>query len=241
MPLLDVENLTVAYGRITALHGVSLHLDEGEAVAVVGANGAGKTTLLMTVAGVHPARAGSVKFAGREISGDRPEDIVRLGCALVPEGRHIFGSLTVAENLRVARTVRKDRVAAQRDLDDMLEMFPALLESLDLRAARLSGGQQQQLAIARALITSPKLMMLDEPSIGLAPLVVDLVFEVLVRLRDRGVSVLLVEQNVNRAIEFADRSYLLTTGNIQAIDDHNGRGVDATALAEAYLGIGEAS
>jgi branched-chain amino acid transport system ATP-binding protein len=241
MSLLEVRDLVVRYGRVPALHEVSLSVDEGEAVAIVGPNGAGKTTLLSAIAGVVAAAAGTVTYDGRDLRGCAPEAIVRRGIGLVPEGRHIFGTLTVAENLRLGMTVRRDREQARRDLEATLDRFPVLRTLHDTQASRLSGGEQQQLAIGRALLASPRLLLLDEPSLGLAPLVIDLVFEVLEELRDQGVTILLVEQNVARATAFATRSHLMTGGRIEPLPEtDDGQDAAGALLAGAYLGTGEA-
>ncbi|MDQ2700242.1 MAG: ATP-binding cassette domain-containing protein, partial [Actinomycetota bacterium] len=209
----------------------------GEAVALVGPNGAGKTTTLSAITGLVPIADGSIRFDDSELSGTVPEDVVRRGVALVPEGRHIFGSLTVAENLKLGITARPDRDQAKADMESILERFPVLGRLRDGQASQLSGGEQQQLAIGRALLAAPKLLLLDEPSLGLAPLVVDLVFEVLEEQRKEGVAVLLVEQHVARATGYADRSYILSNGEIQELDPASvNAGVDE--LAGAYLGGG---
>jgi branched-chain amino acid transport system ATP-binding protein len=233
--MLEVRDLQVSYGPIAALRGVSLDVQPGEVVGLIGPNGAGKSTLLSAVTGQVSPKAGSIRFEGDELVGRGPERIVRQGIALVPEGREIFGSLSVAENLAIGATIRRDK-EVQADLDEYLERFPVLRRYYHSSAAKLSGGEQQQLAIVRALMTRPKLLLLDEPSLGLAPLVVDLVFEVLAGLRESGVTVLLVEQNAARTIEFADRTYVLRNGSIVA----SGRSEElatTTDVAELYLGI----
>src|SRR5213592_5028663 len=192
--MLTIDELRVQYGRVPALHGVSLHVERGEVVALVGPNGAGKTTTLAAIFGLVAPAAGSIEFEGRSLVGSTPEQILRRGLALVPEGRHIFGTLTVAENLLLGSTARRDRPAAAADLEKMLELFPVLKSYYSSPAGTLSGGEQQQLATARALLSRPRLLLLDEPSLGLAPVVIDVVFDALAELRDDGVTILLVEQ-----------------------------------------------
>jgi branched-chain amino acid transport system ATP-binding protein len=213
--VLNIENIQVRYGAIVALRQVSLTVEAGELVALVGANGAGKTTLLSTVSGVlHPSQ-GTVTFMGEPIAGKPPETIIRKGIALVPEGREIFPSLTVEENLRLGSYIRNNRNEFKKDLEEMVQLFPILGERLRQAGGTLSGGEQQQLAIARALMSHPKLLMLDEPSLGLAPLVVDQIFELIAGLHQRGVTILLVEQNVDRSLSIANRAYLLNTGKVE--------------------------
>jgi branched-chain amino acid transport system ATP-binding protein len=238
VPLLEVKDLVVRYGRVAALRGVSVSVSEGEAVAIVGANGAGKSSLLGAITGIVPIASGSIEFAGKPIAGRKPEQIVAAGVSLVPEGRHIFGTLTVAENLRLGLTTRSDRDAGEADLKTMLERFPRLKDYYRTHASKLSGGEQQQLAIVRSLLTAPRLLMLDEPSLGLAPKVVDLIFEILAELRESGVTILLVEQNAARAVEFAERSYLLKTGEVAREGSRSQLRDEGQALTEAYLGYG---
>jgi branched-chain amino acid transport system ATP-binding protein len=213
--MLQIEALVVHYRRIVALRGISLEVNQGEIVGVVGPNGAGKSTTLMATMGVVRPTSGSVTFEGRPLVGLAPERIVKQGLSLVPEGRRILATLTVAENLRLGATVRTDRAAVKADLEEIFERFPILKTYADTTAGRLSGGEQQQLAIARALLSRPRLLLLDEPSLGLAPLMLDLVFEVLQQLKDEGTTILLVEQNANRTLELADRTYVLRTGAIE--------------------------
>jgi branched-chain amino acid transport system ATP-binding protein len=213
--VLVVENVHAYYGRIAALQGISLEVHPGEIVGVIGPNGAGKTTLLSAIVGLVACAAGSIAFEGRSILRERPDRIVRRGISLVPEGRRIFARLTVAENLRVGATIRRDRDAVEADVERLLELFPGLRGYLDSPAGKLSGGEQQQLAIARALLARPKLLLLDEPSLGLAPLLIDRVFDSLEELRADGVTILLVEQNAARTIEIADRTYVLRAGRTE--------------------------
>ena len=234
--MLRIEDLHVSYGRVPALKGISLEVDAGEIVGLVGPNGAGKTTTLSTVFGLIKPDSGSILLEGRSLVGEAPERIVRLGLALVPEGRHIFNTLTVSENLAMGATARTDRADVRRDLAGLLERFPVLGRYYDSPAGRLSGGEQQQLAIARALLSRPRLLLLDEPSLGLAPVVIDLVFDVLAELREEGVTILLVEQNAARAVELADRSYVLRTGEV-ALAGSRDQLQDAEDLETAYLGL----
>jgi branched-chain amino acid transport system ATP-binding protein len=213
--MLELKDVQARYGAITALRGVSIEVQEGELVALLGVNGAGKSTLLATVAGVMRPWQGSIQFWGESIVGKVPEQITRLGIALVPEGRDIFPSLTVEENLRLGAFTRKDRSEYKRDLDEMFSRFPVLGERREQLGGTLSGGEQQQLAIARALMSHPKLLMLDEPSLGLAPALVDQIFALIAQLHASGVTILLVEQNVDRTLEIVDRAYLLVTGLIE--------------------------
>jgi branched-chain amino acid transport system ATP-binding protein len=212
--MLEVENLVVRYGQTTALYGVSFTVPEAGVVSIVGPNGAGKSTTLNAVVGVVPATAGSVRFRGEDILGEKPENALRKGISLVPEGRNIFASLTVTENLTIGATTRNDRRAVAREVKGYLDRFPALGRRKSSAAGKLSGGEQQQLAIARALIANPRLLLLDEPSLGLAPLIVDQIFQVIRELRETGTTVLLVEQNAARAIELADRTYVLRAGHV---------------------------
>jgi branched-chain amino acid transport system ATP-binding protein len=214
--MLTVADLSVHYGRIRAVRGVSLRVDAGEIVGLLGPNGAGKTSTLAAVAGALRPAAGTVTFDGAGVTGQSAERMVRRGVTMVPEGRRIFATLTVAENLAVGATARRDRAAVAGDVEDQLERFPVLRRYYRSPAGRLSGGEQQQLAIARALLARPRLLLLDEPSLGLAPLLVDLVFDTIARLRDEGLTVLLVEQNASRAVELADRCYVLRGGGIVA-------------------------
>jgi len=212
--VLATEDLRVTYGNITALGGVTLHIEEREIVSVIGPNGAGKSSLLNAIAGVVPPASGTIEFEGRSIAGVAPEDLVRRGISLVPEGRHIFGGLTVAENIRIGAVARRDRAAIEGDVERVLDMFPALRERLRQPAGKLSGGEQQMLAIGRALLARPRLLLIDEPSLGLAPLVVSEVYRAVDDLRAGGVTILIVEQSATRALEAADRTYVLASGTI---------------------------
>ena len=234
-PMLLVQGLTSHYGRVQALHGVELNIFEGELVALVGANGAGKTTLLRAISGVQPTSGGSVRFAGQELVGKRADQRVRLGICQVPEGRQVFGPMTVEINLKLGAFARSDREIAD-DLDEMYELFPILRQRALQAAGTLSGGQQQMLALARALMGRPKLLLLDEPSMGLAPLMVQEIFAFVRRLKDKGRTILLVEQNANAALSLADRGYVMETGRLTL----NGSGQELLAnpmVQSAYLGM----
>lgn len=214
--MLRIENLQVAYGGIVAVRGVNLQVNEGELVGLIGANGAGKTSLLMAVAGVVRPRQGYIHFRGENVTRWPPERVIRRGIATVPENRDIFPDLTVEENLRLGAYVRRNRREYEQDRALMCEHFPVLGERLHQAAGFLSGGEQQQLAIARALMSHPELLMLDEPSLGLAPALVDKVFELVQSLRQEGRTVLLVEQNVRQTLRIADRVYVLDLGQVKA-------------------------
>jgi len=214
--MLELNDIHARYGAITALRGISISVSQGELVALLGVNGAGKSTTLATIAGVLRPWQGSILFDGSSTLGKPPEQIARLGISLVPEGRDIFPSLTVEENLRLGAYTRSEKSEYRRNLQEVFELFPVLKERLQQLGGTLSGGEQQQLAIARALMSSPRLLMLDEPSLGLAPALVDQIFELIARLHQRGVTILLVEQNVDRTLEIVDRAYVLSTGTIES-------------------------
>ena len=229
------EDVQASYGSVVALWGVSITVEKGEIVGLIGANGAGKTTVLSTIAGVLSPAQGTITFEGESLLGQSPEQIVRKGIALVPEGRRIFPGLTVAENLRLGAAIRSDPAEIQRDMDEMCRRFPILGQRLHSSAGTLSGGEQQQLAIARALMCRPKLLMLDEPSLGLAPKLVGEIFNLVAQLRDMGVTILLVEQNVAKTLQIVDRAYLLRTGRLVAEGPaHELR--DVVDIKSAYLG-----
>jgi branched-chain amino acid transport system ATP-binding protein len=233
--LLQVDQLEAGYGPIRALDGVSLAVDEGELVAIIGANGAGKTTLLMAVSGVVPARQGEVRFEGRRITGLAPHEIVRLGIGHAPEGRRIFPRLTVRENLELGGFAQDDAARLNRDIEEACSLFPVLAERMGQLGGTLSGGEQQMLALGRALVGRPRLLLLDEPSLGLAPLIVTKIFEVIAGLTARGIAVVLVEQNARAALRLAARGYVLETGRITL----TGSGPDLAAdprVRDAYLG-----
>jgi branched-chain amino acid transport system ATP-binding protein len=233
--LLEVTNLAVRYGKAQALRGVNLHVDEGEVVALIGGNGAGKTTLLRTISGLlHPVE-GDISFEDRSIRGVPPHEIVRRGIAHVPEGRVVFGPMTVLDNLRVGAHLRRDKKAVEADLERMYEHFPRLKERSKQMSESLSGGEQQMLAVARALMSGPKLVLMDEPSMGLSPIMVEQVAEIVTGIRKTGISVLLVEQNINLALSFSDRAYVLRVGSI-ILEGPSREVAGNEAVRKAYLG-----
>jgi branched-chain amino acid transport system ATP-binding protein len=233
--LLEVEALEVRYGAVPAVRDLSFEVGEGEIVGLIGPNGAGKTTTLLAIMGGLPVASGALRLAGRSIRGRAPEEIARQGVALVPEGRRIYGDLTVEENLRLGLAARPGRSGgATAEVEAVVELFPIVGEFRRRHAGALSGGQQQQLAIARALVAGPRLLLLDEPSLGLAPKIVDVVFDALAEIRRRGVTVLLVEQRAQRTIGFADRTYLMANGELRLVLDPEDAG-DTDRLVAAYL------
>jgi branched-chain amino acid transport system ATP-binding protein len=233
--LLVLDELDVWYGGVPALRDLSIQVAEGEVVGLIGPNGAGKSTTLHAVMGLVPAHAGDIRLAGRSIKGRAPEAIARGGIALVPEGRRIYAQLTVDENLRLGLAARPGRNGLDRDLAWIYELFPVVREFRGRHAGALSGGEQQQLAIARALVARPKVLLLDEPSLGLAPKLVDLVFETIGAIRERGVAVLLIEQRAQRTVAFADRTLVLTNGRI-ATTLGPGDADDTARMVAAYFG-----
>ncbi|KAA0972695.1 ABC transporter ATP-binding protein [Aureimonas fodinaquatilis] len=212
--MLSVESLQVEYNKVPAVRNLNIHVAAGEVVCLVGPNGAGKSTTTMAIAGVKRAASGTIRFADVDISRQTPEAIAALGISLVPEGRRIFGQLTVRENLIVGATLSRAAARRNQQLDRMFSLFPILKERSSQMAGQMSGGEQQQLAIARAMMTSPRLLIVDEPSLGLAPQYVDLVFETFAQLRSEGVTILVVEQSSRRALALADRLYLLRSGQV---------------------------
>jgi branched-chain amino acid transport system ATP-binding protein len=232
--VLVLDDVHVSYGRVPAVRGISLTVERGEIVGIVGPNGAGKSTTLLTIAGVLAPAKGVIRLDGASIAGTAPEDIARMGLSLVPEGRHVFTHLTVEENVRLGTQMRCDRDEIERDFERVLTEFPFLRSRLSTPAGKLSGGEQQQLVIARALMTRPRLMLLDEPALGLAPLVVETVYRILRALRDSGITLLVVEQSTHRALENADRIYVLRSGQIEL----TGRSaeLDEGRVEEAYFG-----
>jgi len=235
--LLEIRDLEAGYGPVRVLHGVSLDVNEGEVVAILGANGAGKSTLMGAISGLVRPTAGSIRFRDATISSLATEQITRLGLTLVPEGRRVFAKLTVLENLKMGAYARRDRTKIASDLESMLERFPVLAERRAQRAGTLSGGEQQQLAICRALMSSPQCILLDEPSLGLAPVMVDRVFDVVAELRERdGLTVVLVEQSIANALEVADRAYLVSNGRITSSGTSAEMVGAARELEAAYLG-----
>jgi branched-chain amino acid transport system ATP-binding protein len=239
MSLLTIDNITVNYGRLTALRHASLKLTKGETFFVTGPNGAGKSTLLKAIAGVVAPKSGTIHFANTDIGGRTPEDIARLGFSMVPEGRHVFGSLTIEENLRLGVGMRYDKDAAERELETIYSVFPMLKDRRHQTAGVLSGGQQQMLVIGRALMANPLLIAIDEPSLGLAPKVIDDVYSVLLKLRDtRGLTLLIVEQSSTRATMTGGRMILLRGGEIVLEGDAREL-TKGDALKAAYFGYGE--
>jgi branched-chain amino acid transport system ATP-binding protein len=240
-PLLSVANIETYYGPIVAIRGVSFAVPEGNIVTILGANGAGKTTILKTVSGVMDPQKGAVRFAGRQIEGMDPDQIMRLGLSHVPEGREVFPFLTIKDNLRMGGYTRRDPDGVAQDLELVYGYFPILKERSQQRAGQLSGGEQQMLSIGRALMSRPKIMLLDEPSLGLSPKLVKDIFEIILRInRERGVSILLVEQNANMALKTADYGYVLETGRV-VMDDSCSRLLDKADIKEFYLGMKGAS
>ncbi|WP_321954205.1 ABC transporter ATP-binding protein [Paraburkholderia bannensis] len=235
--MLEISNLSVFYGRMQALKGTSVSVKKGEVVCVIGPNGAGKSTLMSAVAGGVRATGGTVELAGKGLVGLRPEKIATLGVSLVPEGRHIFGTLTVEENMRLGGFLRKNKTQAKQDLERAYQYFPRLKERQHFPAGRLSGGEQQMLAIARALMTRPTLMMLDEPSLGLAPKVTEQIYEIVLELRkSEGMTLFINEQNSNRILNYADRIYVLRGGEIQ-LEGRASDLQDGEAIRQAYFGF----
>jgi branched-chain amino acid transport system ATP-binding protein len=233
--MLKLDSVTSGYGPIVAVRDVSMEVYPGEVVTLLGANGAGKSTTLLTIAGLVKPSAGSIEFEGQDIVHMKPEDIVRHGIALTPEGRGIFAHLSVTDNLRIGAATRKDKAEVAATMDEMFELFPILKERSRQLAGTLSGGEQQMLALARSLMSRPRLMLLDEPSLGLAPRIVAQIFELLRELPARGVTVLLVEQNVSLALDVASRGYVLATGEVQ-MEGPAEELLSAVDLEEVYLG-----
>jgi branched-chain amino acid transport system ATP-binding protein len=234
MSTLMLEALDVRYGGVQAVRGLSFEVAPGEIVGLIGANGAGKSSTLHAIMGVAPIVGGDVRLGGESLRGRRPEDIARSGIALVPEGRRIFAELTVEENLRLGLAARRSRGPADSALKSVYELFPIVEEFRTRNAGALSGGQQQQLAIARALVAEPDVLLLDEPSLGLAPAVVDIVFDALAAIRDRGLAVLLVEQRAQRTVAAADRSHVLSNGELRLTLGPESAG-DTETLVAAYF------
>jgi branched-chain amino acid transport system ATP-binding protein len=233
--LLKVQGLKVAYGGIQAVKGIDFEVHEGELVSLIGSNGAGKTTTMKAITGTQALNAGDIEFKGRSIAGQGPWDLVSQGLAMVPEGRGVFTRMTITENLQMGAYIRNDSAAIGQDMDNIFNLFPRLHERKDQLAGTLSGGEQQMLAMGRALMSRPQVLLLDEPSMGLSPIMVDKIFEVIRDVHDKGVTVLLVEQNASRALSIADRGYVMESGLITM----TGRGQDLLAdpkVRAAYLG-----
>lgn len=237
--MLELESVSINYGAIKAVQEVGLRVEEGEVVALLGPNGAGKSSLILAIMGVVPISAGTIRFDGRDVSRVRPEEKVRMGFGIAPEGRRVFSDLTVAENLRLGATVQPSKEAVARELETYLEMFPILKERYQQKAGTLSGGEQQQLAIARCLMSSPRFLMLDEPSLGLAPMIAEKIFELIGRLKERGLTILLVEQHAHEALAIADRAYLLHSGRLR-FSGSASELRESSELMDHYLGTGVA-
>jgi branched-chain amino acid transport system ATP-binding protein len=234
--LLELDDITLLYGRIQALHGISLQVDEGEIVALIGANGAGKTTTMRAISGLRPIAAGSIRFNGEDITRLRADLRVIRGICQAPEGRGIFPGMSVLENLDMGAYTRKDRAAISADLDRVYGLFPRLAERRRQAGGTLSGGEQQMLAVGRALMSRPKLLLLDEPSMGLAPMLIQQIFAIVTEINQQGTTILLVEQNAQQALSRAHRGYVLETGRIVK----SGTGTEMLhdpAVKEAYLGV----
>jgi branched-chain amino acid transport system ATP-binding protein len=236
LALLEVNGIDVFYGRVQALRNESLQVDRGEVVALIGSNGAGKTTTLRTISGLHHPVRGTIKFDGKDITRSEPQNIVNLGICQSPEGRRLFTRMTVLDNLRMGAYTRNNQAEIKKDMDRVFELFPRLKERVNQVAGTLSGGEQQMCAMGRALMAKPKLLMLDEPSLGLAPILVDTIFKIVREINAQGTPVLLVEQNATKALEVANRGYVLETGNIV----FSGTGkelLESKEVQTAYLGM----
>lgn len=233
--MLSIKDLNVAYGGIKALRGVSLSVPEGKIVTLIGANGAGKSTLLRTISGLVKAQSGSIDLDGKELSGLAINKICNEGIALVPEGRRVFTDLTVTENLRIGAYLRNDKEEIEKDLAWVYDLFPRLKERSWQFAGTLSGGEQQMLAVGRALMSRPKILMMDEPSLGLAPLIVQLIFGIIQEINKRGVTILLIEQNANMALKVAHKAYVIETGNI-VLEGTGAELLQDETVRAAYLG-----
>ncbi len=236
-PLLDLAKVEVAYGGIQAVKGIDLTVGQGELVCLIGANGAGKTTTLKGICGLQPVKSGTIRYAGEDITGKAAFQLVRQGLAMVPEGRGVFGALTIEENLSMGAYVRHDRAAIRADVERVYVLFPRLKERRKQTAGTMSGGEQQMLAMARALMSRPKLLLLDEPSMGLAPLMVQKVFETVLTVSGEGVTILLIEQNAKLALEVSHRGYVMESGEIILQGDAK-KLLHDPAVRAAYLGEG---
>jgi branched-chain amino acid transport system ATP-binding protein len=233
--LLSLDDLSVSYGNIAAVQGLNLRVNRGEIVTLIGSNGAGKSTTLRTISGLLRPRSGQVVFEGRRISGMAGHDVVRAGICHSPEGRRIFQRMTVSENLDLGAFLRKDTDQVAKDRERVLDLFPVLRERLQQKAGTMSGGEQQMLAVARALLGNPRLLLLDEPSMGLAPVLVDVIFETIERIREQGVTVLVVEQNALAALRIADYAYVLESGRL-TLEGPAAELIRDDSLTKAYLG-----
>lgn len=235
MAMLEIKDLQVYYGVIQAIKGISFTVNEGEIIALIGANGAGKTTILHTISGLIPAKAGSVKFMDKELTKTAPHKIVQMGMAHVPEGRRIFQELSVYENLKLGAYTRKDKAEVEQSIQTVYQRFPRLEERKKQVAGTLSGGEQQMLAMGRALMSKPKIILMDEPSMGLSPLLVSEIFDIIKSINESGTTVLLVEQNAKKALSIANRAYVLETGNI-VIEGGAKDLMNDDSIKKAYLG-----
>jgi branched-chain amino acid transport system ATP-binding protein len=234
MALLEVDGIHTFYGNIEALKGITLEVEEGEIVTLIGSNGAGKSTTLRSISGLNPPREGSIRFDGEEIAETAPQDIVRLGISQSPEGRHVFQRMTVRENLDLGAYLRRDG-RIDDDLERVYGLFPRLKERERQKAGTMSGGEQQMLAIGRALMAEPKLLLLDEPSMGIAPILVERIYETIVQINSQGTTILLVEQNANYALDVSKRCYVLETGTV-ALSDESAALRENPDVQRAYLG-----
>jgi len=235
MALLELDDVHTFYGNIEALKGISIEVNEGEIVTLIGSNGAGKSTTLRSISGLTPPREGSIRFDDTEVGETAPQDIVRLGVSQAPEGRRIFSRMSVRENLELGAYLRRDEDGVEGDLGRVFELFPRLKERERQKAGTMSGGEQQMLAIGRALMASPKLLLLDEPSMGLAPVLVERIYETIAEINEQGTTILLVEQNANFALEVSKRGYVLETGRI-ALSDEAAALRENPEVQKAYLG-----
>jgi branched-chain amino acid transport system ATP-binding protein len=235
MPLLEVKDIHTFYGNIEALKGVSLVVEEGECVTLIGSNGAGKSSTLRSVSGLTPPRQGSIRFKDKEISETPPQEIVAMGVALSPEGRHVFPRMSVYENLMLGAYLRRDSAAISSDLDRVFSLFPRLKEREKQKGGTMSGGEQQMLAIGRALMAQPTLLLLDEPSMGIAPILVERIYETIAEINRQGTTILLVEQNANFALDVSSRGYVLETGSV-ALSDESEALRENPEVQKAYLG-----
>ncbi|MCW3817000.1 ABC transporter ATP-binding protein [Micromonospora sp. DR5-3] len=234
--LLEIDDVSLLYGRIQALHGISLTVDEGEIVALIGANGAGKSTTMRAISGIRPVASGRIRFNGEDVTKLRADLRVRRGLCQAPEGRGIFPGMTVLENLDMGAYTRRDRAGVAQDLNRVMELFPRLAERRKQAGGTLSGGEQQMLAVGRALMSRPKLLLLDEPSMGLAPMLIQQIFNIITEINEQGTTILLVEQNAQQALARAHRAYVLETGRIVK----SGTGAELLhdpSVKEAYLGV----
>ena len=238
MSLLEVKDLVVSYGGIEALKGISFSVDEGQIVTLIGANGAGKSTTLRAITGIVPVKSGTILYNGEDITGMDTQKVVERGIALVPEGRRVFANLTVLENLKIGAYLRKDTAQIQKDIEYIYKLFPRLEERSWQLAGTLSGGEQQMLAVGRAMMTRPRLIMMDEPSLGLAPLVVKDIFGIISRLSADGITILLIEQNANAALHAAHYGYVLETG-MMTLSGTGKELLSSKSIQEAYLGRGK--